>query len=145
MTRKCRFRIIIGCIIAWIAYCCVNTYVHHDSTIEYNTQCFQIDVPDHSKPKAVIYQPSDGHTAVWKGTCKTDVLPKASKVSWMRMHMIQTIVTSITVLAVGIGGGLYLLFLLLIAPFVALYRWAFEPIYEDDSLISIYISFIKDP
>lgn len=31
------------------------------------------------------------------------------------------------------------------AVLVSLYRWAFNPLYDDQSIISVYIDFIKHP
>lgn len=145
MKRKYVFRSVMAIIVGLIAFCCINAAVNWNSTIDENVQCFQINVNNGSKPKAVIYEPSSGISEVWKGVCETDIMPRASKVKWTVQHPFQTAVLCISVIVVCIGGGLYLLFLLIIAPLVSLYRWSYDPEYFDYSYIEVYIDFVKHP
>jgi len=145
MSRKKIFSIVIGVIIGAIAYCCINVAVHWNDTVPEDTQCFQAKVDDPAKPRAIVYKPSTGYTGIWKGTCEADVLPKASTTDWTMHHVGQVVVTAIAtlVLLVVVVGTVFIY--VIIAPFVALYRWTFKSYYEDDSLISVYLDIVKNP
>lgn len=145
MSRKHIFTYVIGIIVGFIIFCCVDTAMNYNSTLDVNVQCFQIKVEDGAKPKAIVYEPSNGIPEVWKGVCETDVLPKASKEKWTDLHPLETIITGLLVVAVVLVGVILILFYVVIGLFVSLYRWAFNPLYDDQSIISVYIDFVKHP
>jgi len=145
MSRKAIFSIVIGILIGAIAFCCINVAVHWNSTVPENTQCFQAKVDDPAKPRAIVYKPSTGYTGIWKGTCEADVLPKVSTSDWKVNHFVQVAVAGIMALVLLVVGVCAVLFFVIIAPLVALYRWTFKSYYEDDSLLSVYIDIVKNP
>lgn len=145
MSRKTIFAIVIGVIIGEIAYSCINVAIHWNDTVPENTQCFQANVDDPAKPRAIVYKPSTGYTGIWKGTCEADVLPKVSTTSWNVNHPVQFVVAGIMALVLLVVVVCAVVFFVIAAPFVALYRWAFIHYYEDDSLISIYLDVVKNP
>ena len=145
MSRKTIFAIVIGVIIGAISYSCINVAIHWNSTVPENTQCFQAKVDDPAKPRAIVYKPSTGYTGIWKGTCEADVLPKISTTSWNVNHPVQVGVAGIMALVLLVVGVCAVLFFVIIGPFVALYRWTFKSYYEDDSLLSVYLDFVKNP
>ncbi len=145
MSRKHIFTYVIGIIVGFIAFCAVDTAIHYNSTLDVNVQCFQLKVDEGAKPKAVVYEPSNGIAEVWKGVCETDVLPKASKEKWTNLHPLETIIAGLLAIAALFFGLIAILFYLIIGVLVSLYRWAFNPLYDDQSIISVYIDFIKHP
>ena len=145
MRRKYIFSSVIAIIVGLIAFCCINAAVNWNATIDENVQCFQIKVSDGGKPKAVVYEPSTGISNVWKGVCETEIMPRASKVKWTVQHPFQTAVLCVSMVVVCIGCGLYLLFLLIIAPLVSLYRWSYDPDYSNYSYLGVLIDIIKHP
>ena len=145
MSRKTIFSIVIGVIIGAIAYSCINVAIHWNSTVPENTQCFQAKVDDPAKPRAIVYKPSTGYTGIWKGTCEADVLPKVSTTSWNVNHPVQVGVAGIMALVLLVVVVCAGLFFVIIGPFVALYRWTFKSSYEDESLLSVYLDFVKNP
>ena len=145
MSRKHIFTYVIGIIVGFIVFCCVDTAIHYNSTLDVNVQCFQLKVDEGAKPKAIVYEPSNGIAEVWKGVCETDVLPKASKEKWTNLHPLETIIAGLLAVAALFFGVMVILFYLIIGVLVSLYRWAFNPLYDDQSFISVYIDFIKHP
>ena len=145
MSRKTIFSIVIGVIIGAIAYSCINVAIHWNSTVPENTQCFQAKVDDPAKPRAIVYKPSTGYTGIWKGTCEADVLPKVSTTSWNVTHPVQVFIAGIMALVLLVAVVCAVVFFVIAAPLVALYRWAINPYYKDDSLISIYLDIVKNP
>lgn len=145
MSRKHIFTYAIGIIAGFLIFCCADTAIHYNSTLDVNVQCFQLKVDEGAKPKAVVYEPSNGITKVWKGVCETDVLPKASKEKWTNLHPIETIITGLIAFAALLLGVMSILFFVVIGLPVSLYRWAFNPLYDDQSIISVYIDFVKNP
>ena len=145
MSRKHIFTYVIGIIVGFLAFCAVDTAIHYNSTLDVNVQCFQLKVDEGAKPKAIVYEPSNGIAEVWKGVCETDVLPKASKEKWTNLHPLETIIAGLLAVAALFFGVMVILFYLIIGVLVSLYRWAFNPLYDDQSFISVYIDFIKHP
>jgi hypothetical protein len=145
MPRKTIFSIVIGILIGAIAYSCINVAIHWNDTFPEETQCFQAKVDDPAKPRAIVYKPSIGYTGIWKGTCEADVLPKVSTSDWKVNHFVQVAVAGIMALVLLVVGVCAVLFFVIIAPFVALYRWTFKSYYEDDSLLSVYLDIVKNP
>lgn len=145
MSRKHIFTYVIGIIVGFLIFCCVDTAIHYNSTLDVNVQCFQLKVDEGAKPKAVVYEPSNGIAEVWKGVCETDVLPKASKEKWTNLHPLETLITGLLAVAALFLGLIVILFYVIIGVLVSLYRWAFNPLYDDQSIISVYIDFIKHP
>jgi hypothetical protein len=145
MSRKHIFTYVIGIIVGFLVFCAVDTAIHYNSTLDVNVQCFQLKVDEGAKPKAVVYEPSNGIAEVWKGVCETDVLPKASKEKWTNLHPLETLVAGLLAVAALFVGLMVILFYLIIGVLVSLYRWAFNPLYDDQSIISVYIDFVKHP
>lgn len=145
MSRKNIFAIVMGVLVGAIAYCCVNVAVHWNDTVPEDTQCFQAKVDDPAKPRAIVYKPSNGYTSIWKGTCEADVLPKVSTTDWTVNHPVQVFVAGIMALVLLVAVVCAVVFFVIAAPLVALYRWAINPYYADDSLISIYLDIVKNP
>ena len=73
------------------------------------------------------------------------MLPKASKEKWTNLHPLETIIAGLLAVAALFFGVMVILFYLIIGVLVSLYRWAFNPLYDDQSFISVYIDFIKHP
>lgn len=145
MSRKHIFTYVIGIVVGFIIFCCVDTAMNYNSTLDVNVQCFQLKVDEGAKPKAVVYEPSNGIAEVWKGVCETDVLPKASKEKWTNLHPVETLITGLLVVAALLLGVILVLFYVVIGMLVSLYRWAFNPLYEDQSIIEVYLDFVKHP
>lgn len=145
MSRKTIFSIVIGVLIGAIAYSCINVAIHWNDTVPEDTQCFQAKVDDPAKPRAIVYKPSTGYTGIWKGTCEADVLPKVSSTDWKVDHAVQVFVAGIMALALLVVVVCAVLFFVIVAPIVALYRWTFNSYYEDDSLLSVYLDIVKNP
>ena len=145
MSRKHIFTYVIGIIVGFIIFCCVDTAMNFNSTLDVNVQCFQLKVDEGAKPKAVVYEPSNGIAEVWKGVCETDVLPKASKEKWTNLHPVETLIAGLLVVAALLLGVILVLFYVIIGMLVSLYRWAFNPLYEDQSIIEVYLDFVKHP
>jgi len=145
MSRKSIFAYVIGVLIGVIIYCCVNVATHWNDTVPEDTQCFQVKVDDPAKPRAIVYKPRNGYTGIWKGTCEADVLPKVSTTNWKMQHELQVFVAGLTAVAIFLAVVAALFFFVIIAPMVALYRWSFKSYYEDASIISVYLDFVKNP
>ncbi len=140
-TRRLVFFILVAVFIVGSLGCFGIEYYYDHVEVGKTAQCYQMDVKDPSQPKAILYQPDKSVTlSIKKGVCK-DLLAEAKPVYWTDLHPKVHIVACLgmfVLFIVGIIVALCVIAFLVMGPLVAVWRWAFDDRFEDDSLLETF-------
>lgn len=146
-TRRTVFYLVLALFIGGSLGCFGVEYYYEDIEIRKTAECYQMDVKDPSQPKAIIYQPDKSVTlSIKKGVCN-DLLVKAKPVYWIDLHPkvhFAACLGMFVLVLVGFIVAICVLAFLVMGPIVSVWRWAFDDMFEDDSLWETFKYTIKN-